>query len=94
MMLMVVLVDLIGFAVGTAIIKQILLMHFLAITTWIQLSVVRGKVADRAMIIYFTAFALPLFFIGMMGTLLGFYLVDIVRPCCLRLLSLRRHSIF
>ncbi len=86
MMLMVVSsVDLIGFRrQGTAIIKQILLMHFLAITTWIQLSVVRGKVADRAMIIYFTAFALPLFFIGMMGTLLGFYLVDIVPPMLLK----------
>ncbi|HCP17812.1 MAG: hypothetical protein CBC12_06755 [Candidatus Puniceispirillum sp. TMED52] len=86
MMLMVVsTVDLVGFRRhGTAIIKQIILMHFLAITTWIQLSVVRGKVADRAMVIYFIAFALPLFAIGMLGTLLGFYLVDLVPPLLLK----------
>ena len=86
MMLMVVsTVDLIGFRRhGTALIKQIFLMHFLAITTWIQLSVVRGKVADRAMVIYFMAFALPLFVIGMTGTVLGFYLVDIVPPLLLK----------
>jgi hypothetical protein len=86
MMLMVVsTVDLIGFRRhGTALIKQIFLMHFLAITTWLQLSVVRGKVADRAMVIYFMAFALPLFVIGMTGTVLGFYLVDIVPPLLLK----------
>ena len=86
MMLMVVSsVDLIGFRRhGTALIKQIFLMHFLAITTWIQLSVVRGKVADRAMVTYFMAFALPLFAIGMTGTMLGFYLVDIVPPLLLK----------
>jgi len=80
MMLMVVsTVDLIGFRrFGTGLIKQLISVHFLAITTWIQLAVVRGRVADQAMFAYFLGFALPLYVIGLLGTLLGFYLIDIV----------------
>jgi predicted branched-subunit amino acid permease len=80
MMLMVVsAVDLIGFRrYGAGLLKQLISVHFLAITTWIQLAVVRDRVADRAMYIYFLGFALPLYGIGMLGTLLGFYLIDVV----------------
>ena len=79
MMLMVVsTVDLLGFRRnGVGLVKQLLSVHLLAITTWLQLAVARGGIAREAMYIYFLSFSVLLYIVGLCGTILGYFLVDL-----------------
>ena len=79
MMLMVVsTVDLLGFRRnGVGLPKQLLSVHLLAITTWLQLAVARGAIAREAMYIYFLSFSVLLYIVGLCGTILGYFLVDL-----------------
>ena len=65
--------------------KRLLLMHFLAITSWAQIGFKAHQHPPPLLLSYYIGFSLTIFTFAMTGTLLGFYIADWIPPEILRL---------
>ncbi len=65
--------------------KRLLLMHFLAITSWAQIGYKSHQYPPPLLLTYYIGFSLTIFTFAMMGTLVGFYIADWIPPYILRL---------
>jgi len=66
--------------------RRLILMQFLAITSWAHLAVAQNNYPRHLLLPYFQGFSLTLFCFGMLGTLLGYFLPDMVPPDLLRII--------
>ena len=66
--------------------KRTLLMHFMAITSWAQIGFVQKKYPHPLLLNYYIGFSLTIFFFGILGTIIGFYLNEIISPDILRII--------
>ena len=65
--------------------KRLLLMHFLAITSWAQIGHKAQQYPPPLLLTYYIGFSLTIFVFAMIGTLTGFYIADWIPPDILRL---------
>ncbi|MDB2390160.1 AzlC family ABC transporter permease [Alphaproteobacteria bacterium] len=65
--------------------KRLLLMHFLAITSWAQIGFKSHQYPPPLLLTYYIGFSLTIFTFAMIGTLIGFYIADWLPPDILRL---------
>ena len=65
--------------------KRLLLMHFLAITSWAQIGFKAHQHPPPLLLTYYIGFSLTIFTFAMTGTLIGFYIADWIPPDILRL---------
>ena len=60
-------------------------MQFLAITSWAQLAIAGTKYPHHLLMPYFQGFSITLFVSGMIGTILGYFLPDLLPPNVLQI---------
>lgn len=65
--------------------KRLLLMHFLAITSWAQIGYKSQQYPPPLLLNYYIGFSFTIFTFAMIGTLTGFYMADWIPPDILRL---------
>ena len=65
--------------------KRIFWMHFLSITSWTNLGVAQQKYPSHLLLAYYQGFTLTIFFFGILGTILGYFLGDLLEPEILRI---------
>ncbi len=65
--------------------KRIFWMHFLSITSWTNLGMAQQKYPSHLLLAYYQGFTLTIFFFGIMGTILGYFLGDLLEPKILRI---------
>ena len=63
---------------GLPFVIKLLLVQLLAITGWIQLAVMKGIIAKQNMLTYYLSFSLVLYTLGLLGTVVGYYLIDVI----------------
>ena len=66
--------------------RRIILMQFLAITSWAHLAVAETKYPRHLLLPYFQGFSLTLYACGMLGTVFGYFLPDLVPPDLLQII--------
>ena len=66
--------------------RRIVLMQCLAITSWAHLAVAEATYPRPLLLPYFQGFSLTLFACGMLGTVFGYFLPDIVPPDLLQII--------
>ena len=66
--------------------RRIILMHFLAITSWAHLAVAQNTYPRHLLLPYFQGFSLTLYASGMLGTVFGYFLPDMVPPDLLQII--------
>ena len=66
--------------------RRVVLMQFLAITSWTHLAVAKGTYPRHLLMPYFQGFSLTLYASGMLGTLFGYFLPDMVPPDLLQII--------
>ena len=66
--------------------RRVILMQFLAITSWAHLAVAETKYPRHLLLSYFQGFSLTLFLFGMLGTVFGYFLPDLIRPGLLQII--------
>ncbi len=66
--------------------RRILMMHFLAITSWAQLGFMQNRYSPEQLVPYYTGFSLMIFFFGMSGTVAGFFFDNLIPPDFLRII--------
>ena len=64
--------------------KRIFWMQFLAITAWANLGLAQQKYPSHLLLPYYQGFALTIFAFGILGTIFGFFLSDLLSPDILR----------
>jgi predicted branched-subunit amino acid permease len=64
--------------------KRIFWMQFLAITAWANLGLAQQKYPSHLLLPYYQGFALTIFAFGILGTIFGFFLSDLLPPDILR----------
>ena len=64
--------------------RKLLLMQMLAITSWVQLGMLEGRLEPHRLLRYFIGFGLTLYALGMAGTVVGYFLSDWVNDDVLR----------
>ena len=65
--------------------KRVFWMQFLAITAWAHLGFVQQKYPSHLLLPYYQGFSLTIFAFGIFGTVLGFFLIDLLPPELLRI---------
>ena len=65
--------------------KRVFWMHFLAITAWANVAAAQQKYPPHLLFAYYQGFALTIFAFGILGTVLGYFLSDLIRPEILRI---------
>lgn len=60
-------------------------MHFLSITSWTNLGMAQQKYPSHLLLAYYQGFTLTIFFFGITGTALGYFLGDLLEPKILRI---------
>ena len=65
--------------------QRVFIMHFMAITNWAQLSYKQSKYQPHQLLTYYKGFSAVVFVCGMIGTMTGYFLDDLVPPHILRL---------
>lgn len=66
--------------------KRIMLMHFLAITSWTQINVKQSVYSPPQLLSYYISFTLTIFAFGALGTSVGYFLDELIEPDILRLI--------
>jgi predicted branched-subunit amino acid permease len=66
--------------------RRIILMQCLAITSWAHLAVAETTYPRHLLLHYFQGFSLTLFACGMLGTVFGYFLPDMVPPDLLQII--------
>jgi predicted branched-subunit amino acid permease len=66
--------------------KRLVLMQFMAITSWAQIGYVKDKYSPKTIIYYYTGFSSTIFVFGISGTLLGFHINNFVDDSILRII--------
>jgi predicted branched-subunit amino acid permease len=66
--------------------RRVVLMQFLAITSWAHLAIAKGVYPRHLLMPYFQGFSLTLFTFGMFGTVFGYFLPDMVPPDLLQII--------
>ncbi len=66
--------------------KRLLWMQFLAVTAWANLGLAQQKYPTHLLLAYYQGFSLTIFIFGILGTILGFFLTDLVPPEVLRVI--------
>ena len=66
--------------------RRIILMQCLAITSWAHLAVAETTYPRHLLLPYFQGFSLTLFACGMLGTVFGYFLPDLVPPDLLQII--------
>ena len=64
--------------------KRVFWMQFLAITAWAHLGFAQHKYPSHLLLPYYQGFSLTIFTFGILGTVMGFFLTDILPPELLR----------
>ena len=64
--------------------KRVFWMQFLAITAWAHLGFAQQKYPSHLLLPYYQGFSLTIFAFGILGTVLGFFLTDLLPPELLR----------
>jgi len=65
--------------------KRVFWMHFLAITAWAHVGMAQQKYPPHLLLAYYQGFALTIFSFGIMGTIFGYFLSDLLQPEFLRI---------
>ncbi|NBR39270.1 MAG: branched-chain amino acid ABC transporter permease, partial [Alphaproteobacteria bacterium] len=65
--------------------RRVLMMHFLAITSWTQIGYMQDRYTADQLVTYYTGFSLTIFSFGMTGTTIGFFFDDLIPPEILRI---------
>ena len=65
--------------------KRVFWMHFLAITAWAHVGMAQQKYPPHLLLAYYQGFALTIFSFGIMGTIFGYFLSDLLKPEILRI---------
>ena len=65
--------------------RQVIIFHLMAITSWAQIGHMKDKLIDDDLIKYYAGFSVSIFMFGMTGTLIGFYIGDIISNEILRI---------
>lgn len=86
MMLMVMSgMDMLGLReVKISFVKKFLLMHMLAITSWVQIGKIQPDYTPPELLAYFKGNAGMIYLFGMLGTFLGYYLSELISQEALR----------
>ena len=66
--------------------RRVVMMHFLAITSWAQIGQMQQKYNAEQLLPYYIGFALTIFSFGMTGTIAGFFFDDLIPPALLRII--------
>ena len=66
--------------------RRVLMMHFLAITSWAQIGFMQTRYSPDQLVPYYTGFSLMIFVFGMTGTVAGFFFDDLIPPEFLRII--------
>ena len=66
--------------------KKAILMHLMAITSWAQLSFIKDKYPPPLLLSYYIGFSITIFLFGLSGTIIGFYLNNIIPESILRII--------
>ena len=66
--------------------RRVLMMHFLAITSWAQIGFMQTRYSPDQLVPYYTGFSLMIFVFGMTGTVAGFFFDDLIPPEILRII--------
>jgi predicted branched-subunit amino acid permease len=64
--------------------KRVFWMQFLAITAWAHLGLAQQKYPSHLLLPYYQGFSLTIFTFGILGTVMGFFLTDLLPPELLR----------
>ena len=64
--------------------KRVFWMQFLAITAWAHLGFAQQKYPSHLLLPYYQGFSLTIFTFGILGTVMGFFLTDLLPPELLR----------
>ena len=64
--------------------KRVFWMQFLAITAWAHLGFAQQKYPSHLLLHYYQGFSLTIFTFGILGTVMGFFLTDLLPPELLR----------
>ena len=64
--------------------KRVFWMQFLAITAWAHLGFAQQKYPSHLLLPYYQGFSLTIFTFGILGTVVGFFLTDLLPPELLR----------
>jgi len=64
--------------------KRVFWMQFLAITAWAHLSFAQQKYPSHLLLPYYQGFSITIFTFGILGTVMGFFLTDLLPPELLR----------
>ena len=65
--------------------KRVIIMHFMAITSWAQLTFKQSSYPPHQLLTYYKGFTAIVFVCGMAGTMTGYFLDDLLPPHLLRL---------
>ena len=65
--------------------KRVIIMHFMAITNWAQLTYKQSTYEPDQLLVYYKGFTSVVFVCGLTGTMTGFFLDDLLPPHILRL---------
>ena len=65
--------------------KRVLIMHFMAITNWAQLTFKQSTYEPQQLLVYYKGFSSVVFVFGLSGTMMGYFLDDLLPPHILRL---------
>lgn len=66
--------------------RQVIIFHLMAITSWAQIGHMKDKLIDDDLMKYYTGFSVSIYMFGMIGTLIGFYIGNIISNEILRIL--------
>ena len=66
--------------------RQVIIFHLMAINSWAQIGHMKDKLIDDDLMKYYTGFSVSIYMFGMTGTLIGFYIGDIISNEILRIL--------
>jgi predicted branched-subunit amino acid permease len=66
--------------------RRVLIMHFLAITSWAQIGYMQARYKPEQLLHYYTGFSLTIFVFAMSGTVCGFFFDDWIPPDLLRII--------
>ena len=64
--------------------KRVFWMQFLAITAWAHLGFAQQKYPSHLLLPYYQGFSITIFTFGILGTVMGFFLTDLLPPELLR----------
>ena len=64
--------------------KRVFWMQFLAITAWAHLGFAQQKYPSHLLLPYYQGFSITIFTFGILGTVIGFFLTDLLPPELLR----------